>query len=521
MPRLLTGRFLLAAALLAGLLCTACRKDAISEVEYAQEPVTLLASSVTLPVGGYADIVFRYEGASPSGRVSLRLRDGGTPGLFSLAGVSEGDAPGLYVAKIADNGIAGAYSAEACIVIDDISSAYLCVNCGEPDYPKIVDTGLPVLYIDTYECLPVDSRTVERQAVIKVKGDGGYPGIAPASCTVCGRGNTSWEWPKKPYKVEFRDRVSLLGMPAAKHWALLANFPDRTLMRNLVAMKVSSLTSLEWTPRCVPVELVLNGRHLGNYLLSELVEADENRVDVLPEGFLLELDFHYDAPLRWIDHHGTSLLVTGIPFAIRYPFPEQIDPGTEEAIKQYVADAADALYSEGFADPETGYARWLDVDSFVDYWLVFAVTGNPELANPGSVFFHKKASGKLVAGPCWDFDWCLTEYGTSVQQWSGLLNRNAIWYARLFRDPAFAGKVRQRFLELKPSLEAVAYDIDGWQTLIEASAVLNFAMWNPAQDRWQNKGLLLNGDENLPFAEAAARLRRVYLHRLQLLEENL
>ena len=508
-------------ALLLVLCLASCRKDRIDSVPGTFEPVTLLSSSVSIPSGGSAGIAFRCGGYTPSSTVQLRTRDGDEPRSFRLSGVREGTSSGTFVADVADSGTAAAYSVEACLVVDGVCSPFICINCGEPEFPPAPETGLPVIYIDTGGGRPVDSKSIERQAVLKVRGAGGYGSQAPRSCSIRGRGNTSWNWPKKPYRIEFRDRVPMLGMPAHGHWVLLAGFPDRTMMRNLVAAKVSSLTSLDWTPRCVPVELVLNGTHLGNYLLSEQVEADENRVDVSPDGFLLELDFHYDAPLRWIDPHGTSLLVTGIPFAIRYPSPEHIGPGEEKSIKQYVADAAEALYSESFADTETGYARWLDVDSFVDYWLVFAVTGNPELANPGSVFFHKKASGKLAAGPCWDFDWCLTDYGTSVQEWTGLLDRNAIWYARLFRDPAFACKVRGRFLELKPSLEAVADCIDGWKTLLEASAELNFAMWDPAQDRWQNKGLLINGDENLPYDEAAARLRRVYLDRLQLLEEKL
>ena len=109
-----------------------------------------------------------------------------------------------------------------------------------------------------------------------------------AGCTVRGRGNTSWKWPKKPCRIDFPDRTSLLGMPAARHWVLLANYPDRTLMRNLVAMKVSSMTSLAWTPRCVPVELVMNGKHEGSYLLMEKVEVDRNRVNGRPPRIQLQ-----------------------------------------------------------------------------------------------------------------------------------------------------------------------------------------------------------------------------------------
>ena len=400
-------------------------------------------------------------------------------------------------------------------------SAFICINCGEPVFPPAPQTGLPVVYIDIEGGLPVDSKSVERQAVLKVRGAGGYGSQAPASCSIRGRGNTSWNWPKKPYRIEFRDRVSMLGMPSHGHWVLLAGFPDRTMMRNLVAAKVSSLTSLDWTPRCVPVELVLNGSHVGNYLLSEQVEADACRVDVAPDGLLLELDFHYDNEVQWIDPHGLSMLGAGVPFAVRYPSPSAMDDGEREGIRRYVSEVAETVYSSAFTDPRDGYARWLDVPSFIDYWLVYAVLGNPEIINPSSVFFHRKGQGKLSAGPCWDFDWCLTQTGISVEELSGPVGREAIWYMRLFEDPAFAAMVRERFVELKPALLTVDDYIAECETLLQASAELNFTLWNPADDRWQNKGLLVNGDENLSFTDAVARLRSVYLRRLQLLEDNL
>ncbi|MBP5719511.1 MAG: CotH kinase family protein [Bacteroidales bacterium] len=400
------------------------------------------------------------------------------------------------------------------------------VSCRKDDVPSgpdaLPDTGLPVVCIDTEGGRAVESKAINYPASVKIIGAGVYDGLETAGCTVRGRGNTSWSWPKKPYRLDFPDRVPLLGMPAGRHWVLLANFPDRTLMRNLVAMKVASLTSLAWTPRCVPVELVMNGRHAGSYLLIEKVEVDAERVDVSQDGgYLLESDFRFDNEVQWIDHHGISRLVTGIPFAIKYPSPDDLTRAQEEFVRQYVADAASALWSDGFEDPETGYAAWIDVDSFIDYWLVFEIMGNPELSNPCSVFYHLDAGGKLAAGPCWDFDICLRSLGTSVQEWTGFVNRYAVWYARLFKDPAFADRVRERFLELLPQLLEVEDYIDGCHRLLAASAELNFAQWNPASDLWMNFGLPINGDESLLFDEAVTRLREVYLRRLEMLKNNL
>ena len=190
-------------------------------------------------------------------------------------------------------------------------------------------------------------------------------------------------------------------------------------------------------------------------------------------------------------------------------------------IKKYVDDAAAVLYGDGFKDPETGYGAWIDVDSFIDYWIVFEVMGNHELGNPGSVYMHKDRGGKLVAGPCWDFDWGILSYRTSPGARTGLINDKAIWYQRLFQDPAFRAKVKSRFEELLPKLETIPDYIEEMEKTLEKSASLNFAMWNPAEDASQNGGSIINGDENLTFSEAVARLKSIYIERLETIRTSL
>ena len=211
---------------------------------------------------------------------------------------------------------------------------------------------------------------------------------------------------------------------------------------------------------------------------------------------------------------------------LRSPGQSLPDPGDLTAqqlayIKQYISDTAEALYGPDFTDPEKGYAHYLDVNSFVDYWLVFEVMGNHELGNPGSVFYYKDRGGKLTAGPCWDFDWGVLSFRTSPQAKTGLLNRNAVWYKRLFDDPAFAKRVKDRFQELLPQLQTIPAYIDTCEKQLEKSAELNFKMWNPAEDANMNGGSIINGDENLTFQQAVVRLKSNYMERLKVIEKNL
>jgi hypothetical protein len=297
---------------------------------------------------------------------------------------------------------------------------------------------------------------------------------------------------------------------------------DRTMMRNLVAMKVASMTSLAWTPRCRSVELVLNGEHQGNYVLIEQVRVDKNRVNVGDDGWLLESDFHFDNEVQWIDPHGRCVQMNnGIPFGIKNPDPEDITEAQIAEIKQFISETAATIYGPSFADPETGYASRIDVASFIDYWIVFEVMGNHELGNPGSVYYHRKPGGKLVAGPCWDFDWGVLSYSTSPQARNGLINRDACWYSRLFSDPSFRARMKARYEELLPQLQTIPDYIDTLEKQLGKSAELNFQLWNPAQDASQNGGRIINGDENLSYTDAVARLRAIYQERLTVIQNNL
>ena len=534
---------------LSAALLVACRPDAIVEEAARLRSVTVTETALVLPEGGQALLHFRVQDpdypldlrvGDSRGQVSVSLFDGNAPQFVRLTEVRPDSVPGAYVAVLQDRGENN--------FLEDI---YLRVRSAEGEVvtaPRVsvqgsayrekekllVDTGLPVVIIDTQGGKAVASKDTYVPGTVRIQGVGDWEGLAETGCEIRGRGNTTWYWPKKPYLLKLNEKQHIFGMHKHKRWVLLANFMDRTLMRNLVSMKVASMTRLAWTPGCVPVELVLNGRHMGSYLLIEQVRVDNHRVavtemtpednagDAVTGGYLLELDFHYDNPVQWIDPNGhNQQWGNGIPFGVKYPDPEEITLQQLAYIKNYVAEAANTLYGKDFLNPETGYAKYIDVDSFIDCWIVFEVMGNHELGNPGSVFMHKDRGGKLVAGPCWDFDWGVLSYNTSPQARTGLVNRKAIWYERLMQDPAFKSRLKSRFEELLPQLETIPDYMDECEKLLTASAALNFRMWNPAEDASQNGGHIINGDENMTFHDAVARLKSIYKERLRVIPANL
>ena len=528
-------RTLLLSLLVAAAVLGACSRDELVPEESQPEQARLKSISVTvttlvLPEGGTVTVPFSVK---DPGFVfdQVRLQDtrGESPQWFTLKGFSKGEGAGIYEATLSDNGSGEIYAQEVCLAIATgpdsfVQSAFFTVRSQAADRPGMVRTGLPVVFVDTQNGQGVYSKTEYVTATLSIAGNATYPGLQDVPCSIRGRGNTTWTWPKKPYLLKLDEKEHVLGMHKHKRWVLLANFMDRTLMRNLVSMHVASLTSLAWTPGCVPVELVLNGKHLGSYLLIEQVRVDNHRVaitemtdqdnsgEAVTGGYLLELDFHYDNEFQWKDHN--------IPFAVKYPDPEDLTSAQKTYIKNYIAQVSNAIYGADFADPQKGYAQFLDVDSFVDEWIVYEVMCNHELGNPGSVYLHKDRSGKLVAGPVWDFDWGVLSFYTSNGA-NDLVNGRAIWYERLFQDPAFKAKVKARFQELLPQLETIPDYMDACEGLLEKSAQLNFAMWNPADDRSQNGGKIINGDENLSFHSAIQRLKENYTHHLGIIGKKL
>jgi len=530
------------ATLLVLLALGGCKKQEVLPEKAVLRRVMVRQSSLVVPATGSVELPFtvdspdyhfQYDVHSADFQVRLLNSKGQKSRYCVLDAVRPGKAEGLYYLSVRDAGLEAVYTEEVCVALVERStvtgnevlykSAYLTFRSERQESGPVLDTGLPVLYVHTQDGKDVTSKEETVPAELSVRGNEELPGLSEAvACSIRGRGNTTWTWPKKPYLLKLEKRTSLLGMPKHKRWILLANFMDRTLMRNLVSMRVATLTSLAWTPRCEPVELVLNGKHLGNYLLIEQVRIDENRVNISEEdGYILELDFHYDNDFQWMDPHGSCWQWgDGIPFSVKQPDAETLSASRKAAIRQEVSDAATALYGKDFMDPGKGYARYLDVNSFIDYWIVFEVMCNHELSNPGSVFFHKDKGGKLTAGPVWDFDWGVLSFYTSNGA-NGLVNGHAIWYARLMEDPAFRSRLKARFEELLPSLQEIPAYMDACEKRLERSAKLNFAMWNPADDRSQNGGQIINGDENLSFHDAITRLKGNYNAHLKVIQRSL
>lgn len=380
-------------------------------------------------------------------------------------------------------------------------------------------TGLPVMWIETPGNQPITSKEDWlKGSTLSIDGAGSFDDLPTATMSIRGRGNSTWGWPKKPYNVKFESKTEVLGMPKHKRWCLLANYMDRTLLRNKIAYYLAEQTSLAWTPRCEFVELFLNGKYQGQYLVAEHVKIDKNRVNItemeptditgetVTGGYLLELDFHFDNVWQWHTAHN-------VPFGVKSPDDDELVPEQFAWIQNHIAEVESVIYGEEFKDPEKGYRSYLDEVSFVDYWLIYELTVNHELGNPGSVFLHKDRGGKIVAGPVWDFDWGTFSYNASpAAQW-GLFIQWAWWYDRLFQDEGFRSTAVERWRLLKPKFMTALNYIDEQEDYIALSAKRNFSMWSMTTDT--------NGDEQLQFSQAVARMRKILEERIEIIDREI
>lgn len=386
------------------------------------------------------------------------------------------------------------------------------------DFPVGTVDALPVLNLNTNNAAPIVSK------VDYLPGSFTLSDVGAADVTgtleVRGRGNSTWGWSKKPYRLKLTNSTSLLGMPKGKSWVLLANYADKTLMRNDIAFMFSRSLGFEWTPRAQYVELKLNGVYEGVYQLVEQIRVDTNRVNIdemkvgdisqdkVSGGYLLQIDFRHNVnycvgsgwdpvcvngvnTARNVDYcldstHGME------PACLESPETLQTDPtwvNQKLYIDKYYADFEAALFGPNFTDPTVGYAAYVDVDSVINYYLENEIFKNVD-GSAASFYLYKKRGGKLFFGPIWDFDLSMGNAGyDDVDKTDGWHIRynpnfpnvtNNIWFTQLFKDPAFVAKVKARWKTLKDEgkLEYIFQYAQARATWLDKQQKKNFLTWS-------------------------------------------
>lgn len=440
----------------------------------------------------------------------------------------------------------------------------------------VTNSGLPVVVLtqsgggsESWEEAGINVRSkdadwVETDKMAVYNADGSVD-MEEALCGIRLRGNSTQKFPKKPFAIKLVSKASVLGMPKHKRWVLLANWMDRTMLRNAVAFEVAHQTEnayadgLGWNPHGYSVEVVMDGRHVGNYYLCEQIKIDGDRVDIkdciediigdgnanptmADCGYLLEFDDNYDE----VDKFRTG---RGLPCM----FKDEVSKYSSDIYNQVKAriEAVESNLEAG--NYEAAYSD-LDINSVIDYFFIQELTFNDEYKHPKSVYMLIDGDGKLTAGPVWDFDWqtfinydkvqamnnkyggtydCRNTnewlYGKSKLAekpwWPGsdydyVNDQPYMWYPLLFKDANFRAKVQERWAVIYPQLLNVVAKIDEFAALNKVSEQFNYAMW-PLVGLKNSVGSAFNGDEDMSFDEAIATMKQAYTERLEWMNSSI
>lgn len=409
---------------------------------------------------------------------------------------------------------------------------------------SIFCSKLPVIYIDTEGGVAVTSKEDYIDAEITVQGNSKYSSnncdLYSGATEIKGRGNSTWlRFPKKPYRLKLDKKADLFGLGKNKHWALLANYIDDTMMRNSLAGDIAQqLDTMKMDS--VSVDLVFNGKHVGNYLLIEHVRLDSKRVDVfdwvsygedvaaeivkknkLTDDDEDELAGYMEENLGWItsgevtykdvtykindyaeepmpNANGgyliemdismdeVSCFYTNIQTPMMIKDPEFVNTNSEmfTYIQNYINEFESAAYSPDHHTTINGkkvsYTDYADFDSMIRYWLTSEMLCNE--VGFKSTYVHKDIDGKLEFGPIWDFDFSsggVAPFG--AQSSTAWITKTRRWFSDIMKDPYFAIKVRELFIENEEyfnNLVAEGGTLDQWYEYLYESGVKNTYLWH-------------------------------------------
>jgi hypothetical protein len=367
-----------------------------------------------------------------------------------------------------------------------------------------VTSNLPLVVINTFgQGVGENAYTTVYAHVIDTAGNGrsalaGLPQFTGTAALKI-RGSSSLGFPKRSFNFEVRDEagddldVSLLGMPAESDWVLYAPYTDKTLMRDVLAYEWSNDIG-RYAPRTRFVELYMGGGqrvapgdYQGVYVLEEKIKRGADRVDItelhpsdttapdVTGGYLLKVDR--------LDPGDSGFSVSsGLTIAYVDPKEEDITPAQRTWIRNYMNQFEAALFSASFRDPVNGYRKYIDLDSWVDHFLLVELTKNID-GYRLSTFFHKDRDDKLVMGPAWDYNLCLgnADYLTGWDPAGWYVDQlDFPWWDRLMQDPDFV----QRFIDRWTAFRAAALSrnrllgtVDVKVALLGESQARNYQKW--------------------------------------------
>ena len=363
-------------------------------------------------------------------------------------------------------------------------------------------TNLPTVAINTNGAVEITSKETEVTSTVYVIGDKGRYMHSDDKTGVRGRGNASWSFAKKPYRLKFNKKVQLLDAPAeAKKWTLLSNHSDKSLMRNILAFELSRRVGLEYTPYCQPVDVILNGEYRGCYQLCDQIDVREGRVDItemkpedntgeaLTGGYLIEIDANAGS-------EPCHFWSNGIPVTIKSPDDDKITPQQKKYIEECFGNLVTRVHSDNFAHESWGYYKYFDIDSFLKHFIVGELSGNTD-TYWSTYMYKERGDEKIYTGPVWDFDIAFDNdsrthnelnnptgylFNSGTASFAGGSNMQKFVSRIVLQDPVAKARLQEMWKELRESgvitPESLVQYVDDTEKYLDQSQKLQYTRWN-------------------------------------------
>ena len=333
------------------------------------------------------------------------------------------------------------------------------------DYKVYVNsyTGLATLWIETpnhagigYQYISANLKLFEN-AVTRAAGDTKQV----SGQVVCDNSSQG----KCEYTLKFTNKVSFFSDPEGFSWALKANCSDITMLRSQTAYYMSKISNLVYTPRYHYIDLMLNGRYNGTYMMGECMEISDGRVNVGSDGFLMCVGAGWN---------GISFNASYLEQPVTIVAPASVSNNSINYISGYISSAETALFSSNFKDPKVGWQKYLDIDSFVDWYIVNEIAKNESGAFQSNCLMNLKLGAKLKMGPIYNLETAFNNRSTS----NGFVVKNSRWYSRLFQDPVFVAKVKERFVFFYTHKKDIISEMNNNAQYLKYSVQENDNKWN-------------------------------------------
>jgi hypothetical protein len=515
-------------------------------------------------------------------------------------------------------------------------------------------TALPIIYLQTEYYAAIDSKDDYISGDTWIVGGRDFDDFDLAEMKIRGRGNSTWGLhPKKPFQMKLADKAEFLGMPNDKKWLFLAEYSDKTMLRNKISFEMGYISNLDWTPQGRFAEVYINDEYNGTYNITQKVEESDNRVALGDTGYLLELDqlsrldsddVYFESVLTdkfWVNIKEPSLerssseyayiktlindfenamsgstsmtsyfavaettsdnvwdvnlsqtmtLVPNSDYIVSFKAKSSIDRtmivglglyhdpwtnagepvslttawqtftlsqttidfgddqsrvlfdmGGDQGGEVWIDDvsvltadgielvangdfqsgeasweggAATAVNITSYANGSGGYAEYIDVDSFVDWYLISEITKNVDSMFFSSMFLNVMPGEKIKMGPLWDFDLSFGNVDYADSRYAeGWWVKYHPWYEHLFQDPDFVGKVKVRFAYFKDNQQFILDKIDAYAEQLQWAQQEN-------NDKWQTLGMYVWPNPVVfdTYQEEVDHMKSWYIDRMDWLE---